>query len=58
MCLPKGLTISFASLSGVATGGGIEAIPNVVSPFSLREHVAAIGAEPSPLPGIAEPLKA
>jgi len=47
-----GRLLDFGSITVKGTGGGIEAIPNVSSPFSLREHVAAMGAEPSSLPGI------
>jgi uncharacterized membrane protein YdbT with pleckstrin-like domain len=50
-----GRLLDFGSIKVKGTGGGIEAIPNVSSPFALREHVAAIGGEPSPLPGISEP---
>ena len=32
----------------------IEAIANVVAPFALREQVAALGAAPSPMPGISD----
>jgi uncharacterized membrane protein YdbT with pleckstrin-like domain len=47
-----GRLLDFGSITVKGTGGGIEAIPNVSAPFSLREHVAAMGAEPSWLPGI------
>ena len=50
-----GRLLDFGSITVKGTGGGIEAIPNVTAPFALREHVAALGAEPSPLPGISEP---
>jgi uncharacterized membrane protein YdbT with pleckstrin-like domain len=47
-----GRLLDFGSITVKGTGGGIEAIPNVSAPFSLREHVAAMGAVPSWLPGI------
>jgi uncharacterized membrane protein YdbT with pleckstrin-like domain len=49
-----GRLLDFGSITVKGTGGGIEAIPNVVAPFALREHVAALGAAPSPMPGIAD----
>ncbi len=52
-----GRLLDFGSISVKGTGGGIEAIPNVSAPFSLREHVAAVGGERSSLPGISEPTK-
>jgi uncharacterized membrane protein YdbT with pleckstrin-like domain len=52
-----GRLLDFGSICVKGTGGGIEAIPNVSAPFSLREHVAAMGGERSWLPGISEPAK-
>ena len=49
-----GRLLDFGSITVKGTGGGIEEIANVVAPFALREHVAALGAVPSPLPGISD----
>ena len=49
-----GRLLDFGSITVKGTGGGIEAIANVVAPFALREQVAALGAAPSPMPGISD----
>lgn len=53
-----GRLFDFGSVTVKGTGGGIEAIHNVATPFALRDRVAAMGGEPhSFLPGISEPAK-
>ena len=50
-----GRFFDFGSVTVKGTGGGIEAIPNVASPFALRDRVAAHDGEPhSWLPGISD----
>lgn len=50
-----GRFLDFGSVTVKGTGGGIEAIHNVASPFALRDRVASHGAEPAWLPGISSP---
>ncbi len=52
-----GRFFDFGSVTVKGTGGGIEAIPNVASPFALRDRVAAHGGETTWLPGISDPAK-
>jgi uncharacterized membrane protein YdbT with pleckstrin-like domain len=49
-----GRFFDFGSVTVKGTGGGIEAIPNVASPFVLRDRVAAHGGETTWLPGISD----
>ncbi len=51
-----GRLLDFGSVTVKGTGGGIEAIPNVATPFALRDRVAALGSESSWVPGISEPV--
>ena len=52
-----GRFFDFGSVTVKGTGGGIEAIPNVASPFALRDRVAAMGASRRWLPGISDSAK-
>jgi uncharacterized membrane protein YdbT with pleckstrin-like domain len=49
-----GRLFDFGSVTVKGSGGGIEAIANVASPFALRDRVAAQGTETTWLPGISE----